>query len=52
MVNHTIQDQQPEILSPTTVNSTVQDLEQEKIITDIATCYLDPEPELDMTERN
>ena len=36
--------------SPTTANSTVQDLEQEKIITDIATCYLDPEPELDMTK--
>src|SRR5208282_5028092 len=50
MVNHPIQDQQLEISSPTTANSTVQDMEQEKIITDIATCYLDPEPELDMTK--
>jgi len=40
------------ILSPTTAYSAVQDLEQELTITDIATCYLDPEPELDMTERN
>src|SRR5208282_3703564 len=50
MVNHTIQDQQPEILSPTTANSAVQDLEHENIITDIATCYLDPESEFDMTK--
>ena len=49
MVNHTIQDQQPEILSPTTANSAVQDQQPGNTITDIATCYLDPEPELDMT---
>ena len=45
MVSRTIQDQQPELFSPTTANSAVQDLEQEFIISDVATCYQDPEPE-------
>jgi hypothetical protein len=38
------------ILSPTTANSAVQDQQPGNTITDIATCYLDPEPELDMTQ--
>ena len=50
MVSRTIQDQQPENLSPTTANSAVQEQELEIFITNVATCYQDPEPELDMAE--